>query len=337
MEIQNEVKHPLSPEETISPEEIISTEAEPNMEMIEDVLLHFEEERLAKQFEELENNMQDPQVDDLILEKSVFDDSEQVLSENENGETDSGGGKADEKVLKEILGKEDSLKIMEYGDEIFIPQKTNDGYITIHSASNILIRNFYDNLFRLTRKEVWDYKDYANAKIKEVYTFIYYGNSYVIKTKTLETSLDYSVFEYREDGLLVLVSRYIQDNENRYKVSGKIISYNSDNRIEKEETKIYTLSSDNKKVLDTFCRKYVYSYNSEDIPPDYEYFENNELKIKTKYSVEKGTYTSHVYFSRGISVKSYYINNKKVQDVYYKNGKVTRVKNYEKEKTDSEF
>ena len=70
--------------------------------------------------------------------------------------------------------------------------------------------------------------------------------------------------------------------------------------------------------------------------PPYEYFENNELKMKNKYSTLKGEYTSQIFFGEGLSVKTHYENYIRVRDIYYKGNAVIRIKNYEKQNNSTE-
>ena len=82
-----------------------------------------------------------------------------------------------------------------------------------------------------------------------------------------------------------------------------------------------------------FNKKYTFSNNKEDIPPDFEYFENGVLKMKNKYSLQKGNYTSLIFFEN-FSVKVYYESEIRVKEVYFKNGEIVRVKNYGNKKFD---
>ena len=59
--------------------------------------------------------------------------------------------------------------------------------------------------------------------------------------------------------------------------------------------------------------------------------ENDVLKMRNKYSSQKGNYTSQVFFEDDFSVKTYYIDEKKVKEVYYSGESVLRVKNYDKQ------
>ena len=44
----------------------------------------------------------------------------------------------------EMLDNTNTLKFMEYDNEVFMPQKVNDGWVIIHSIDSSVTRNFYD-------------------------------------------------------------------------------------------------------------------------------------------------------------------------------------------------
>ncbi len=272
-------------------------------------------------------------------EEGLPDDEEVIAEEKriaseigdlEKDLSDSEKPKEEEIFLKIITDKDNQLGFMEYGDELLIPQKSDEGFTLVHSSKNKLERNFYDLNHRLTKKEVWNYKDYESAKLKESYTYLYLNDTFTLLKTVLDTDQNQIIYEYGPDGLLENVQKFFCKDENKYLISEKHILYYDDKRIAEEESKYYSYSENYKKRTDTFQKKYKYFYNDEGIPPDLEYLENGELKLKTKYSSEKGTYTSQTFFSDDISVKSYYEKSFRVKDVYYNKMKVVRVRNYEK-------
>ena len=108
-----------------------------------------------------------------------------------------------------------------------------------------------------------------------------------------------------------------------------VIKYDDDlNIIENESTEYYYIE-DFLLLTDSFSKKYVYTKNPDDIPPDFEYFEDDVLKMKNKYSIEKGNYTSQVFFDDDFNVKTYYENDIKVKEVYSLGENILRVKNYD--------
>jgi len=268
-----------------------------------------------------------PSTDDIALEEERI---AKEISDLEDGLSDSKKPDEDEIQLKVITDKDDFLKFMEYGDELLIPQKIKDGYILVHSSSKKLERNTYDLNYRLTKKEIWDYTDYESAKLIETYSYYYLDNSFNLIKTILDSDQNQTVYNYGAEGLLASVRKFYCKDENKYLIFEKNIFYNGENKIKEEESKEYFYSEDYKKQIDNFSKKYKYFYNDEGIPPDFEYLENGVLKMKNKYSSEKGTYTSQTFFSADVSVKSYYENNFRIKDVYYNKDRVARVRNYEK-------
>ena len=55
--------------------------------------------------------------------------------------------------------------------------------------------------------------------------------------------------------------------------------------------------------------------------------------MHNKYSSEKGSYVSWIYFDDSLSVKTYYEDDVRVMDEYYNNGSLFRTKVYEKAET----
>ena len=263
-----------------------------------------------------------PEGEDLPDDEEVIDEEKRIASEIgdlEKDLSDSEKPKEEESFLKIITDKDNQLGFMEYGDELLIPQKSDEGFTLVHSSKNKMERNFYDLSHRLTKKEIWNYKDYESAKLKESYTYLYLNDTFTLLKTVLHTEQNQTIYEYGPDGLLENVQKFFCKDENKYLISEKHIIYYDDKRIAEEESKDYSYSENYKNF-----------YNDEGIPPDLEYLENGELKLKTKYSSEKGTYTSQIFFSDDISVKSYYEKSFRVKDVYYNKMKVVRVRNYEK-------
>ncbi len=129
---------------------------------------------------------------------------------------------------------------------------------------------------------------------------------------------------------MIAVEKYAVFENNKSITSKRNFTYDKDGRLLSDELNEYFYKATDYKVLDySFTKKYLYTYNEGDIPPDFKYYENDVLKMYNKYSTEKGTYTSRIYFDEGMSVKAYYENNVRVRDVYYRNDRIIREKVYE--------
>ena len=277
-----------------------------------------EEERIAGEISDMEENFQPPVEDQLnSIEEALLHPKEE----------------------KEYTDKTGDLKFLEYEDEIFIPQVTEDGYITVQALKEDVKRSYYDKKFRLVKKEMWNIKSASDAKLLETDEFFYQGDSYISIKKTVTKADEKKVFDYNSQGLLESVKNYKIIDDKEKIVASKTLAYisiNEENKVEKEETKDFYYNKDYSQQIETFTKKFVYNYNEGDIPPDYEYFENNELKMKNKYSTLKGEYTSQIFFGEGLSVKTHYENYIRVRDIYYKGNAVIRIKNYEKQNNSTE-
>lgn len=196
-------------------------------------------------------------------------------------------------VEKRLTDSNNRLKIMEYGNEIFVPVEKNKSLVLINKCNSYLVRDFYDWEYHLEKKEIWNAEKPGEEKKLLVQEFVYGDNNKPVK----QTSKS-------EDKTIEITWRY--DEKNR-------ITYEREVITEK-----------NKKTSKT----QTYSFNqNEDIPPDYEYYENDEIQVRTKY-ITKTTYTNQIYFEDNFSVLTYYENGKKVREQYIQDNEVVREREY---------
>ena len=177
-----------------------------------------------------------------------------------------------------------------------------------------------------------------NAKLKLVEKYEYNGDSKNPVQKIIESDTNVFVSKLNENGLVIRTQKYEvpqtteEDSKksDSKKRSNKLVStttwtYDQKNRITSE-----TVSEKSK------VQKQVFIYdkidrledNPDNIPPDYEYYENGVLRTKTEYST-KGTYRTTIMFDKVNTVRTEYENYIKVRDVYYVNGVQKRIKSYE--------
>lgn len=273
---------------------------------IDELLLLIEEERIANEITELEES----------LETDEAENIERMLSE--------------EIIISEILDSKNDLKFMEYDNEIFMPQKIEDGWYIVHSHKEKATRTKYDSLFRIVERETWDIPSSAGAKLISSEIMNYREDSTRVEKKTVETEDSLQEIIYNEKGLVTKSKTYSKHNDRKYVIAESSRSYDENKRILSDEKIEYKYKSDYKKLDYKFSKKYVYKYNeNEEISPDFEYFENGELKMKNTYAERKGTYTSEIFFEGGFSVKTLYVDDVRSRDIYYLNNEVTRIKVYE--------
>lgn len=281
---------------------------------VDELLIKIEEERIADEIAEMEDSLEEYEDPQEHYEEEI----EKALDENIEA--------------TEYLDDTDLLKFMEFDGEVFIPQKTNEGLVLIHSVGGNITRSFYDQTYRVTKKETWNISSVERSDLVQTEESIYDGES-VRPQKIIVSSKDtVKEINYNSDGLITLVENFDVYKDKNYITSKITRVYDDEKRLLAEQSVEYTYKDEKYKKIDyKFTKKHVYKYNEgEDIPPDFEYFEDGILKMKNKYSTEKGTYTSQIFFEDGFSVKTYYEEELKVRDVFYMNDEITREKIYER-------
>lgn len=305
---------------------------------IDSMLVSLEEERLGNEvlnFLEDDNNFIPPIIENTTEEKEQI---EEEAGPEEPGQTNKPVPEV-ESVEKRLLDSYNRLKVMEYGQELFFPVQREQGdAVLIHYSNKAAVRLFYDEFFRLTKKEHWNMESVQNAKIKLVEKYEYEGQSKNPVQKIIEADDTLFVSKLNENGLVIRTLKYevpkqteedLKKSDSK-KQSNKLIStttwtYDQKNRITSE-----TVSEKSKVQKQVFIYDKIDKLgdNPDNIPPDYEYYENGVLRTKTEYKT-KGTYNTTIVFDSINTVRAEYENYIKVRDVYYLNGVQRRIKSYE--------
>lgn len=314
---------------------------------VESVFARIEEERIAEELRVMEESLEEYQIDD--ASELIKDDEEEstMNSESESSEvsemSDETNDSQAEETLSEIekffseekeevtkTGKNDLLSFYEFDNEIFTSQDSEGNHILVHSMKEKVNRFFYDDEYKLIKKEVWNIPSASKAALEKTETYKYFENSKVVSEKEITGPYTVENVKYNNDGKTLSAEKYAVFEDKEHITEKRLFSYDDDGNLLSDELKEYFYKADDYKDLDySFTKKYLYSYNDEGIPPDFKYFENGILKMHNKYSTEKGIFTSRIFFDEGLSVKSYYENNIRVRDVYYRNNSIIREKVYE--------
>lgn len=314
---------------------------------VESAFARIEEERIAEELRVMEESLEEYQIDD--ASELIKDDEEEstMNSESESSEvsemSDETNDSQAEETLSEIenffseekeevtkTGKNDLLSFYEFDNEIFTSQDSEGNHILVHSMKEKVNRFFYDDEYKLIKKEVWNIPSVFKAVLEKTETYKYFENSKVVSEKEITGPYTVENVKYSNDGKTLSAEKYAVFEDKEHITEKRLFSYDDDGNLLSDELKEYFYKADDYKNLDySFTKKYLYSYNDEGIPPDFKYFENGILKMHNKYSTEKGNFTSRIFFDEGLSVKSYYENNIRVRDVYYRNNSIIREKVYE--------
>lgn len=196
-------------------------------------------------------------------------------------------------VEKRLTDSLNNLKIMEYGEEIFIPIKQENQLVFIHKYKDTVVRYFLDEENRLKKQEYWLIKSADDSK--------------KIRTET---------FDYNQSNKPVRKKIEVENQSSEY-----FWTYDDKNRLVREDEIIHKENS-------TSSKSQIYIYNKNDeIPPDFEYYENGEIKNKQVYN-SKTDYWVQTYFEDSFSVITFYENNLKVREQYLSEDEVVREKVY---------
>ena len=316
---------------------------------VEALLAQIEEERIAEELAEMENSYSDYQLEDTVLPD---------FSDNMDSQDDSSGPAEEinpiEKFFedaeegKSLRGKNDSLSFFEFQNEVLAPQITENGFVISHAADQNASRYFYDEKYHLIKKEEWIIKSAADAKRIRAEEFVYSEESNKVLQKEIFTDSSSETISYNEESSPLLSKKYIIKDDKRYISQERSWKYNSENKLIKDEQTEYRYKKDDySSQPETFVKRYEYTYlqignasdaekdseedeQKDEIPPDSNYYENNGLKMRYIYTDKKGTYYTWIYFDEAFSVKTNYVDDIKVNEEFYNNGRLIRKKVYDK-------
>lgn len=252
----------------------------------------------------------------------------------------------DENFLKEenqkeffLIDKNGKLNIYSNDDEIFFPQ-TEENFTVLTSVNKkIITRSFYDEIGRFCKQEDWKNSTEDDVVLIKKTLYEYEENNSsptkkIIIENDCQTEIEYDKKENPKKSKKFYILKN-QKTEAETEIKNILLTqtdyfYNSENKLEKEFIKDFSYSEDYKILKSSLEKEFLYFYrNQEEIPVDYDYFENGILRIRNLYTNEKGNFTSQVFFDENYSVKTYYENNLKTKDIYILNGIVIRENIYE--------
>ena len=118
----------------------------------------------------------------------------------------------------------------------------------------------------------------------------------------------------------------VLDKGQNYVLTNKtVFKYNDSGKI--TEKTFIEYSYVKQKVFSS-SKKDVYEYKIKDGLPDYYFYENDILRMKTIY-FESDSYITTLYFDNNFVVESVYKNGNHTKDLFYSNGTIIRQKKYE--------
>lgn len=253
-------------------------------------------------------------------------------------------------IERRIFDSEQNLSLFSFNDEILAIQKRDNKNILVSSDDKKTIRRFFDEKSRVYKKEIWDISgSFQNSYLKNEELYFYDEEKTVPSSATLlEENFKYKL-TYDETGKVIVSEKYeyvpdtkAAENEQETKKSNVLDKgdnyilrsktnwkYNDEGKIIEKLFSEYEYKKVNKtKKTLTSTKKDVYEYKIKDVMPDYYYYENDVLRMKTIYSNED-SYVTTFYFDGGFVVDSVYENATHTKDIFYSNGNIIRQKVYE--------
>lgn len=224
------------------------------------------------------------------------------------------------------------MRFFSYGDEIFLASNYVDGSgVYVSADKKNAVRRFYDEMHRLQKSEKWKIADGSfDAVIAETVEYVYDGDS-LLPSASLTVAGDIfteAVFDKFGNTSVMRVSKKTEDGKKKLqRVS--TWTYSDDEKL--VETTYKKMTDDGVSVSYETKETYKYHVKSdEDVPPDYDFYENGILRTSTVYK-SHDTYITVHYFDDGFEVSEAFKNGKKISEVFAKSGKILREQKYAQE------
>ncbi len=235
---------------------------------------------------------------------------------------------------------EKKLRFYSFNDEVLSLQKTQAGYTAISSDNKTAVRKFYDNAFRLYKREFWNLSGGAETLgAAKTENYIYADGAKPVFAVITEPKKRMEI-SYDESGRIIISKVFAAENESSEKSADQNaaveikfnlksmtrFSYGESGKLMERYYESYDYRRG--KLTDTETKREVYEHKTEDGEPDYYFYENGVLRMKRIYrSVD--AYTAYMYFDGGYSSETVYENGKRVRDLFFLYGKLVRSRNYE--------
>lgn len=278
------------------------------------------------------------QQEDAQQENVQSDDTDQLEDDAETPDENS----VVERFYHDSLKR---LRLFNYGEETFVLDSSYNGRSTfVTRDDDRILRRYYDDALRLKKIETWNIKGgVKDAAIVALEEFEYSGNSIYPSSSSSISETAYSATTYDENGKPTLIRLFsiatddenpdeknIMEAKNRERILESVSSWKYSEEGKMIESSFQKMESDGKKVA--FSRRETYSYKNsedEDVPPDYEFYEDEQLRTKIVYK-NSDNYEMSYFFDGGYVVTETFEDGKKISDLVMQNGSFVRGQNYER-------
>ena len=232
-----------------------------------------------------------------------------------------------EKRYKDAQGR---LRLFAYDSERMSVFMNESSRVLVNYADDVAVRKQYDELMRLSKKELWHIASSSAESAKTSTEQFYYIDDNTLPFSSVITTSDYRIeVLYDEAGRVYSQSRFFIDENRRIPDSKTIWRYTESGKITEELYMRFEYSDQKKtKHMGTVTRRDVYEYVSDGREPDYMYYENEKLRMKTIYT-DDSSYTTTLYFDNDYTVVAEYASGRKIKEIVMSGENIIRAKTYE--------
>jgi len=227
---------------------------------------------------------------------------------------------------------EGRLSLFSYGTEFFSVTGSQDSRVLVSAEGKTMSRKYYDSLMRLSKKETWNIAETSDQSSVQRTDIYYYNNDEIFPFASVTQFTDRRIESlYNEKGLIYSQTDYSVDGNNDKKIESRTLrKYNEDNKITEESYTRFLYSADKKPVqTGSTTRVDVYEYKNPECSPDYFYYDDGTLRMKTVYT-DNETYTTTLYFDHDFTVVTEFLHGRRSSETYIQGNRIMRSRTYEK-------
>ena len=243
---------------------------------------------------------------------------------------DADGSESDaiDRFSRDAEGK---LKAFAFDAERFTLSDINGESVTVNAYGEKAVRKTYDALMRLVRRDVWKIASTAKESVRESSeTFYYNADRTYPASSAAESEGRRSETLYNDEGRAISFAEFFVDESGARIPDTKMTRrYTDGNKIIEEEKSRWEYADEKKTRLSAIrVQKKTYDYAAGGENPNYCFYEDGKLRIKTIYA-QNDTYVTTLYFDEGYTVISEYAAGEKIRETIKNGDRVLRTKKYD--------
>ena len=243
---------------------------------------------------------------------------------------DADGSESDaiDRFSRDAEGK---LKAFAFEAERFTLSDVNGESVTVNASGEKAVRKTYDALMRLVKRDVWKIASTAKESVRESSeTFYYNADRTYPASSVAESEGRRSETLYDDEGRAISFTEFFVDKDGARIPDMKMVRrYTDGNKILEEEKSRWEYADEKKTRLSAIrVQKKTYDYAAGGENPNYCFYEDGKLRIKTIYA-QNDAYVTTLYFDDGYTVISEYAAGEKIRETIKHGDRVLRTKKYD--------